>query len=45
MILFQILKLRIGVSNYNAEQVEEVIETFKEAPAVNQALAWEGLTT
>ncbi|CAK9082092.1 9 [Durusdinium trenchii] len=27
----------IGVSNYNAEQVEEVIQEFKEVPAVNQA--------
>ncbi|CAK9072948.1 unnamed protein product [Durusdinium trenchii] len=26
----------IGVSNYNAEQVEEVIQEFKEVPAVNQ---------
>lgn len=26
----------IGVSNYDAEQVKEVIEAFKEAPAVNQ---------
>jgi diketogulonate reductase-like aldo/keto reductase len=25
------------VSNYDAEQVKEVIEAFKEAPAVNQA--------
>ena len=28
---------RIGVSNYNAEQVAEVVSEFKEAPAVNQA--------
>ena len=25
------------MSNYNAEQVEEVIQEFKEVPAVNQA--------
>ena len=30
--------LRIGVSNYDAEQVQEIIGTFKEAPAVNQAM-------
>ena len=29
--------MRIGVSNYNAEQVAEVVAEFKEAPAVNQA--------